>query len=142
MLQKLLMVVNFEIPTTGLIILLTFIAGLLIFIGWGWGNSKQGFVVNKTNEIPNSIYRVESVNKKRTVLVTQIGTKEVAILITAEAFGGKPIRPGDSVKKFNGTWKQQKALGIPNLGYAPLVKVEEEVNEEIKETNSETFKTN
>lgn len=109
------------------------IIAIFTFIGKMWGNSKQGFMVYKTNELPFSDFRIISKDKKRTVLC-EIGPKERNVLITSEAFGGKPVKPGDVVRHFQGSWKQQKELKIPNLGYPPLVVVKEE-----DETNSENL---
>ena len=117
---------------------LAVIAASFLFIGKMWGDSKRGFKVFKTNELPFCHFKVIFKDQKRTLLA-EIGPKERDFLITTQAFGGKAIRTGEVVKHFSGSWKQQKALGLPNLGYAPLVKVEETKLEE--EQHSETIKS-
>ena len=114
---------------------LVVIAAIFLFIGKMWGNSKQGFKVYKTNELPSCHFKVIFKDQKRAVLA-EIGPKGRDFLITSEAFGGLPIRTGEIVKHFTGTDRQRKALGISVLGYPPLVKVEEEI--EVTETISLT----
>ena len=111
--------------TVGLVIL---IAAFFLFIGYIWGASKRGFMVYKTNELPDCLFTVVSCNKEGTWL-REIGPKRRNFLITTEAFGGKPIRPKDQVKMFDGSKKEREALELPNLGYPPLVRVEEEIEE-------------
>jgi len=96
------------------------IAGLLFAFGWMAGNSKKGFMVYKTNELPFSMFTVVYTDKVRTVLC-EIGPKKRNFLVTTEVFGGKPIRPKDTVRHTTGL-KEMKELGIPVLGYPPLVK--------------------
>jgi hypothetical protein len=92
----------------------------ILFVGWMWGNSKKGFMVYKTNELPQSMFTVVYTDKVRTVLC-EIGPKKRNFLITTEAFGGKPIRAKDTVRMTTGP-KEMKELGIKSLGYPPLVK--------------------
>lgn len=97
-----------------------FIGGLLFAFGWMAGNSKKGFMVYKTNELPFCMFTVVYTDKVRTVL-SEIGPKKRSFLVTTEVFGGKPIRPKDTVRHTTGI-KEMKELGIPVLGYPPLVK--------------------
>ncbi|MDD2354385.1 MAG: hypothetical protein PHX76_03370 [Patescibacteria group bacterium] len=89
-------------------------------IGYLWGNSKRGRLVKYTNELPNGFMTVVSTDKISTVLEdVNVGRKR--FLVSTEVFGGKPIRPKDIVRKIKSD-KERKNLGIPVLGYPPLVK--------------------
>jgi hypothetical protein len=95
--------------------------GLFIFfIGYIWGESKRGFMVYKTNEIPSCMFKVIYTDKTRTVLC-EIGPEKRNFLVTTEVFGGKPIRATDVVRHIRSN-KEMKELEIPVLGYPPLVK--------------------
>ena len=84
------------------------------------GNSKRGSLVKYTNELPNGFLKVVSVDRISTVL-EEINNDRKRFLISTEVFGGKPICPKDIVRKIKND-KERKQLGIPILGYPPLVK--------------------
>ncbi len=92
------------------------------FIGYCWGNSKRGSLVNYTNELPNGFLRVVSIDKTSSVL-EEVNIDRRRFLVSSEVFGGKPIRPTDVVRKIKSD-KERKDLGIKILGYPPLVKEE------------------
>lgn len=94
---------------------------LLIFIGYLWGSSKRGHMVYVTNELPRVSYLVVFIDKKCAVL-RKVGIEERHFLVSTKVFGGKPIRPGDTVRMVKNN-KERKSLGIRNLGFPPLVKV-------------------
>jgi len=102
---------------TGLIIFALFFGGL---IGYIWGNSKKGKLVNYTNELPNGFLRIVSTDKISTVL-EEVSVGKKRFLVSTNVFGGKPIRPKDVVRKIKSE-KERKTLGIPVLGYPPLIK--------------------
>lgn len=96
------------------------------FMGYIWGNSKKGQLVHYTNELPNGFMRVVSIDKKSAVL-EEINAEKNRFLVTSDAFGGKPIRPNDLVRKMRNE-AERKKFNLPVLGYPPLVKdtIEEE----------------
>jgi len=100
-----------------LIIFAFFFGGL---VGYSWGNSKMGRLVKYTNELPNGFLRVISIDKTSTVL-EEINVGKKRFLVSTDVFGGKPIRPKDVVRKIKSN-KERKDLGIPVLGYPPLIK--------------------
>lgn len=85
-----------------------------------WGNSKKGSLVAYTNELPNGFMRVINTDKTSTVL-EEISIGKNRFLVSTEVFGGKPIRPLEIVRKVMSD-KERKNLGIPVLGYPPLIK--------------------
>ena len=85
-------------------------------------------MVYKTNELPNAFFTVLFKNKECTV-IKEIGIKERCFLVSTEVFGGQPIKPKDTVRKIK-TDKERKDLGIPVLGYPPIIKIEMLNNEE------------
>lgn len=91
-----------------------------LFIGFIWGNSKKGSLVNYTNNLPNGFLRVISTDKVSSVL-EEISIGKKRFLVSTEVFGGKPIRPQDIVRKIIKD-KERKDLGIPIREYPPLVK--------------------
>ncbi len=128
---KLLTVVPFELPLTGIIFLSIFIPALFIFIGYIFGRSKRGSTLYETNSLPKVLFKVVKTDQFTTTL-EELTSKGERWLVSTRVFGGsKAIREGKVVKHFNGSWKQQKALGLPNLGYTPLV---------VDEINSVIFK--
>ena len=90
------------------------------FIGYIWGNSKRGRLVKYTNELPDDFMTVVSTDKISTVL-EDVSVSRKRFLVSTEVFGGKPIRPKDVVRKIKSD-KERRDLGIPVLGYPPLVK--------------------
>ncbi|MFA5773148.1 MAG: hypothetical protein WC908_00550 [Candidatus Paceibacterota bacterium] len=94
------------------------------FIGYCWGNSKRGKLVEYTNELPNGFLRILSTDKTSSVL-EEVDYKKRRFLVSTDVFGGKPIRPKDVVRKIKSD-RERKDFGIPVLGYPPLIKVEEE----------------
>lgn len=95
-----------------------FFLGLLI--GYLWGNSKRGKLTNYTNELPNGFLRVISTDKISSVL-EEVGVEKRRYLVSTKVFGGKPIRASEFVRKIKSD-KERKDLGIPVLGYPPLIK--------------------
>ena len=91
-------------------------------IGYIFGNSKKGQLVKYTNELPNEFMRIVSTDRISTVL-EEVSVSKKRFLVSTEVFGGKPIRPKDIVRKIKSD-KERKFLGIPVLGYPPLVKDE------------------
>lgn len=89
-------------------------------IGYCWGNTKRGSLVKYTNELPNGYLRVVSIDRISAVL-ENIDINKKRFLVSADVFGGKPIRPKDVVRKIKSD-KERKDLGIRVLGYPPLVK--------------------
>lgn len=106
--------------TTGLGILAIVFAGLCFFTGYLLGNSKKGKMVHYTNELPNGFMKVISIDRISAVL-EEVNVNRKRFLVSVEVFGGKPIRPQDVVRKIKNN-KEWKKLGIPGLGYPPLVK--------------------
>ncbi len=100
------------------LIVFAFLFGGLI--GYIWGNSKKGSLVKYTNELPNGFMRVISIDKTSSVL-EEINVDKKRFLVSTKVFGEKPIRPADVVRKIKND-KERKNLGIPVLGYPPLVK--------------------
>ncbi len=100
-----------------LIIFAFFFGGL---IGYLWGNSHTGRLVDYTNELPNGLLKVIATDKVSTTLES-VDHKRQRYLVATEVFGGKPIRPKDVVRKIKSD-KERKELGISILGYPPLVK--------------------
>lgn len=98
--------------------------GFGLLIGFSWGNGKKGFIVNYTNGLPRTLFRVVKTDKVSTELET-ISVEPTRILVSTKVFGGKPIRPKDTVRVIK-TRKEHKESGIPVLGYPPLVKIENE----------------
>lgn len=91
-----------------------------LFLGYIWGNSKRGSLVWYTNELPNGFMRVISIDKTSSVL-EEINVDKKRFLVSTKVFGGKPIRPMEVVRKIKSD-KERKDLGIPVLGYPPLIK--------------------
>ena len=102
------------------ILLAVFLFAFGLFIGYIWGNSKRGSLVKYTNELPDGFLKVISIDKTSAVL-EEVSIAKKRFLVSTEVFGGKPIRPLDVVRKIK-SYKEQKDLGIPVLGYPPLVK--------------------
>lgn len=97
-----------------------FIGFFCLLIGYSWGSSKRGNLVKYTNELPDDLMKVVSIDKISAVL-EEISTYKKRFLVSTKVFGGKPIRPKDVVRKIKSD-KERKGLGIPVLGYPPLVK--------------------
>ena len=106
--------------TMNALIIFAFLFGGLI--GYCWGNSKRGYLVKKTNELPNGFMKVISIDKTSAVL-EEINVDKKRFLVSSKVFGGKPIRPAEIIRKVKSD-KERKNLGIPILGYPPLVKEE------------------
>jgi hypothetical protein len=87
-----------------------------------WDGSGNGGLVDYTNELPDCFMKVISTDKTSTVLA-EVGVGRNRFLVSTEVFGGKPIRPTDVVRKIRNN-KEREDLGIPVLGYPPLVKEE------------------
>ena len=97
-----------------------FIGFFCLFLGYCWGNTKRGRMVKYTNELPNGFLRVISIDKVSAVL-EEINFDRKRFLVSTKVFGGKSIRPKDTVRKIKSD-KERKDLGIPILGYPPLVR--------------------
>lgn len=95
---------------------------MAFFLGYTVGNSKRGWMVRYTNELPNGFLRVISIDKVSAVL-EEATVEKKRFLVSSEVFDGKPIRPKDVVRKITNE-KERKDLGITVLGYPPLVKDE------------------
>ena len=104
------------------VVICTFLSLLFLLIGWMWGNSKKGFMVDRTNELPDCLYTVIYTDKICTV-IREVGIKKRNFLITTNAFGCQPIRPKDTIRKAK-DWAEMKSLGIASLGYTPFIKEE------------------
>jgi|SRR3989344_7095545 len=102
------------------ILLAVFLFAFGLFIGYIRGNSKRGSLVKYTNELPDGFMKVINIDKTSAVL-EEVSVGRKRFLVSTEVFGGKPIRPQDVVRKIK-SYKEQKDLGIPVLGYSPLVK--------------------
>lgn len=100
------------------IIVVAFLFGGLI--GYCWGNSKRGNLVKYTNELPNGFLKVISIDQISAVL-EEINFDRKRFLVSTKVFGGKPIRPKNTVRKIKSD-KERRDLGILVLGYPPLVK--------------------
>ncbi len=94
--------------------------GLLLGYSLGISN-KGGRMLKYTNSLPNSVMTVISIDKT-SAIVEDIITQN-RYLVSTEVFGGKPIRPKDTVRKIKSN-KEREELGIPVLGYPPLVKAD------------------
>jgi len=99
-----------------------FLFGVLIgvFLGYIWGSSKQGRLVKYTNDLPNGFMIVVSTDAISTVL-EDINVGRKRFLVSTSVFGGITISRKDIVRKVYSD-KERESLGIPVLGYAPLVK--------------------
>ena len=106
--------------TTGIVIVVIIIAAICFFLGYGLGETKKGFMVDITNELPRVLFSVVYTDKECTIL-KEIGVKKRHFLVSTRVFGCKPIRPKNVVRAIKNT-KEMKDLGIPVLGYPPLVK--------------------
>lgn len=102
------------------VILMIMALAIGFFFGFIFGNSKKGNLVKYTNELPNGFLKVISIDRTSTVL-EEVNTERNRFLVSTQVFGGKPICPKDTVRKIK-TDKERKDLGIPVLGYPPLVK--------------------
>jgi hypothetical protein len=103
-----------------MIYLVIFALGFGYLLGYSWGNTKRGKLVKYTNELPDGLMRVISLDKVSAV-VEKIGVKKQRFLVSTLVFGGKPIRPKDIVRKIKSE-KERIALEISVLGYPPLVR--------------------
>lgn len=103
---------------------LAFIVLIVFGFGLSLGGTKRGFMAHTANEFPRCFFTVVYSDKYCTVL-REIGTRKRIFLVSTEVFGGKPIRPKDRVRHIKDD-KERKALGLPSLGYPPLVKDMEE----------------
>jgi hypothetical protein len=106
--------------TSGVIICCLIFGALMLFLGYCWGNSKRGRMVEYTNELPNGFMKVISSDRISTVL-EEVNVNRKRFLVSTKVFGGKPICPKDIVRKVMND-KERRDLGIPVLGYGPLVK--------------------
>ncbi len=89
------------------------------FMGYIWGNSKKGSLVDYTNELPNGYMKVICTDKVSSVL-EEISVGKKRFLVSTEVFG-QSVRPGDTVRKIKDC-KEAKNLGIKVPGYPPLIK--------------------
>lgn len=103
-------------------IFLIVVVVLVFVIGFQFGKTKKGHLTNYTNtsELSNVLYTVIYTDKKRTILQENTPRKK-DFLVSTNVFGGKPIRAKDIVRKIKSTG-ERTSLGIPFLGYPPLVK--------------------
>lgn len=109
----------------GVLIFCVLIFGVLI--GFCLKSSKKSNLIKHTKNIPSRLFRVVSSDRVSTVL-EGINMDKKRFLVSTDVFGGKPIQPKDVVRKIKSV-SEQNSLGIPPLGYIPLVKeTEEEIN--------------
>ena len=106
--------------TTGIVVVAIIAAAFCFFIGYLFGGTKKGFLANTANELPRVLFSVVYTDKECTLL-QEISIKKRHFLVSTKVFGGKPIRPKDVVRIIKND-KERKDLGIPVLGYPPLVK--------------------
>jgi hypothetical protein len=89
-------------------------------IGFSWGSSRRGSLVKYTNELPNGFLKVISIDQISAVL-EEINFDRKRFLVSTKVFGGKPIRPKNTVRKIKSD-KERRDSGILVLGYPPLIK--------------------
>lgn len=98
------------------------IAIVVFFMGHSIGSSRQGRLTKITNNLPNGVMVIMTSDKTSTVLEDVSTGKRY--LVSTEVFGGKPVRPKNLVRKIKNN-KERKELGIPVIGYPPLIVIKD-----------------